>query len=426
MLAVGLAIRFFLAPLSASGDIKIFWSSGKALLDYGWRFYEHADHVGTEPFVYPPVWLLINGAAYALSPTIDAFDPAFRTTIKTPIILADAYTTLLIFRFLGNNQRGVIGSGIWILNPMTIFMSGVFGQFDSIPLAFLLTSLVFLRRRQNHFAGLFGGLCLVTKQYFLFPLIPLSILLARKSGLRGFITQYAPSFLVTVLLIQVPFMLADLHAYLYFTTVAHFGSGHAISGHLFSGVYQFIGLLTDNREEVMRTVWYASVILMTGSVLGVSVFAAKFLKTDFEGYISASLLGILVFLTFGWKIDGQYTLSLIPFAVIHIMRKPLNPRWHLVSFLQALAIPFSWGIAIYFESYGYADEAIASFFRPLAIFLAQPDQSWLIGRFLTTGSALVFLVLLLLFLSKIVGTEISRRHVWNPYVVRRLSHQSSH
>ena len=95
-----------------------------------------------------------------------SLDPAWRLAIKMPIIAADLAIGLLLYWAVpGSKCRKLLFASLWLLHPTAWFESGVFGQFDAVAAAFLLTCVIFLMKGKDRLAFVFAGLAIMTKQH---------------------------------------------------------------------------------------------------------------------------------------------------------------------------------------------------------------------------------------------------------------------
>lgn len=121
-------------------------------------------------FSLPFVWLTIH-----LAPTMSSL----ALSSKMPSFIADFLCAFLLYKIVNErwgSQRAGMTLAIWLLCPLTIFSTAVFGHFESLILVFILL----MYRHLNNWlkASLFFSLALLTKQsvfVFLFPLIFLSL-----------------------------------------------------------------------------------------------------------------------------------------------------------------------------------------------------------------------------------------------------------
>ncbi len=154
-----------------------------------------------EPLVdYPPLFLL---QLVGLSKLYAHFVPSLEITplqyalIKLPSVAADLATGVLIYLAVEGIERRTVGAGrprpyglpllaagLWLLNPAVIYVSSIWGQFDSLQTLGMMAALLAAARKRWGWSGIFLGLALLTKTQAL-TIVPLLALLAWWSGWRA-------------------------------------------------------------------------------------------------------------------------------------------------------------------------------------------------------------------------------------------------
>jgi Gpi18-like mannosyltransferase len=176
LLLAGFAVRIFFADKSLTGDLLVNAEWGQKLVQFGARdHYFRNDWYHTAP-VYPPFSQLVFGGAFYLFDhkyvlaqihNIINFPPAafivyfyksgYYLLLKLPGILADLGLSLIIYKVLlkltKDNKKALIGAAFYIFNPVTIFLSGFWGQTDSF-VALLGIGSFLLLNSGNVFASL--------------------------------------------------------------------------------------------------------------------------------------------------------------------------------------------------------------------------------------------------------------------------------
>lgn len=161
---VGLAARLLIAPfLGHYYDDSAFMVVGAAvahgLSPYGiykvWDYFPNINYLlygnlqGYSYGVgYPPFWGLLLGGLYSVSYPLTHNFYVYNLALKLPIIAGDlAFALLLqkvVLRVTGDAATGRKAATIWFLNPFVIVVGVVWGQFDVLPLTFILASLYLL------------------------------------------------------------------------------------------------------------------------------------------------------------------------------------------------------------------------------------------------------------------------------------------
>lgn len=205
-LLAGSIIRFSLAPFTYARD---FWFIARAaplslitpqsFVDLRYWSYQ-PPQLFLMVFLYL-VWsvlpisheLLLHGVLPSLSrwyipPPVHDFliNPSLVLTLKLPSILADLLMGLLILQVLQKfgigRSQAEFGFKLWMLNPVTIWISSVSGHFDAIPTLFTLYALMSMLEGKSRRAGLSLGLGGAWKLWP-FTLFPLFLLFERKTAI---------------------------------------------------------------------------------------------------------------------------------------------------------------------------------------------------------------------------------------------------
>lgn len=198
IILIGLLIRAALAVYSSEGDLSVFAEMSSSMLQGGGPY--------TFINVYPPDWAyLLNlvgrvdvlfqpPSAILSSPVYPAtlshwfplepdavVSPTYSVVEKSPLWVFDVGTGLLLYHLSKRwPARGLTPKtlfALWFLNPLVILESGMHGDYDVIPVFFLLASFVLIEGRSHGFAGLALGLAITLKVFpiFLAPLLVVAI-----------------------------------------------------------------------------------------------------------------------------------------------------------------------------------------------------------------------------------------------------------
>jgi hypothetical protein len=176
ILTLAVLIRFSLAPFTEHRYDMYIWRLNQAFAyQYGVNPMNPPEWMDKNATVffwsYPPLWLFCLLAVYPIyaavsHPTLptnvselwrgmytfnnpcEAYHsfkpenlPLLDTLIKIPLILSDFATALLLLKIIGNFSGGNKAQKyayMWILNPYVIFISAVWGMFDTLPTLFTL------------------------------------------------------------------------------------------------------------------------------------------------------------------------------------------------------------------------------------------------------------------------------------------------
>lgn len=201
-----LLIRLLLLPLPEPIDFDLAYfffpwmrySAGHSLVE----LYQFG-----EPLVdYPPLFLV---QLVGLSKLYARFVPSLEITplqyalIKLPSVAADlAIGAVIYLAVAGIEERRsragttrprpdgqpsrlpLLAAGLWLLNPAAIYVSSIWGQFESLQALGMMAALLAAARKRWGWSGIFLGLALLTKTQAL-TIVPLLALLAWRSGWRA-------------------------------------------------------------------------------------------------------------------------------------------------------------------------------------------------------------------------------------------------
>jgi hypothetical protein len=99
---------------------------------------------------------------------------------KIPNIIMDISLAFLLLHLIKDPKKAQLAFKLWLLNPITIFISFAVGQYDIFPVFFLMLSLYFLKTGRANYSAISLGVASAFK-WFAFPfLIPFALILARQ------------------------------------------------------------------------------------------------------------------------------------------------------------------------------------------------------------------------------------------------------
>ncbi len=173
-IVLGVILRYSLLPygdFNINGDLNAVGEWGTRFEKLGTKnFYTDSGWEFSRP-TYPPISSLMYGflgkmfeSKYVLSQIhnkikippssfiIDFYASGYNLLLKLPVILADIGVGILIFKIVKDLTKNVKKSALaltfYILNPITIFLSGVWGQTESVIAFFGLASFVLLASKK--------------------------------------------------------------------------------------------------------------------------------------------------------------------------------------------------------------------------------------------------------------------------------------
>jgi uncharacterized membrane protein len=216
---------------------------------------------------------------------------------------------------------------------------------------FLLASLLALDRERVRYTGFLAGLALMTKQWALYAIIPMFFYLWRRSRKNAF--DYALTVFEVSFLLSAPFMLDIQSAEAYLTRVWMYGSypelfalnwGSALSRWIHNqacGFYQVSLLAIDAMNLGFETFLWVFWIGRAAQLVLMALVAIAAFRRDIDAN-RAMMLGLLAFLTTSFVLHPQYTISVIPFLMIDVLRTRRGLKWFLVTLIPSVVPLFGW------------------------------------------------------------------------------------
>jgi hypothetical protein len=283
----GLLCRFAIVPIAAHRfDINVFLTSARSWFQYG----SPSGSIGpTLSLTYLFYW--IPYSFYALLQMLgfhDVFllghqegivEGAF---IRMFPIAADALVFMVLLR-VGREGRGLVWATFYLLNPLAIYISAVWGQYDAASVALIALGIYFLTRGTTGRAGL---MFVLSGMLQLIGFIPYSLTLLRTAIEKKYYTILA---LTSALLLTIAYWPETL--LLYLIVLAFFGATKSLTlaG---PGLYTLIGSFSS--LSFISTAH--PLILSLGTIGTVATFhAAKGKMTPdvtllYTGLVSVALL----------------------------------------------------------------------------------------------------------------------------------------
>ncbi len=263
-------------------------------VDYPWGFY-----------AYPPTWLYWLMAASALGGLIGSLNIQV-FLIKLPIIVSDIAVGVLVYRIalkLGlGEKKATIATLIWLFNPISFFMSAIWGMFDSIAVLFMLLALDSILDERYFRAGMFIGVGTAVKILPALLIPPTIVYLVRSRRIslgKALKTILTPATLV-FLAFSAPFLTTPLeyfkHIFQHTKSVGSFTYWSALSN--FINISNF---------------WFISIIVFAAFL----VAAYRDRRDDgWQEYVRMSAATVAAFLATSPKVNIQYLLTIIPLLII--------------------------------------------------------------------------------------------------------------
>ena len=280
------------------------WDTLKDAWRLGQSPYSH-DHL----YIYAPPWFYVMSLTSFFA---RAADFPFLIAVKFPLILGDVLIFFVLFagcrRMEYDHDKALQCASLFFLNPISLMTTGVHGQFDNLSLLFLLLAwFVFSFKRTG--VLFWGCFCLSTSvavKHFT-AMVVFVIALSQKKWAQRFTVIFTAPFL---------FVLSFVPYWQWFENI----DTRVLKYNLHGGYWGWSGV-------ICRSVLFFTQYDLTqhplfhfidyfNSLLYVAIILASWWVAKRYSLLDAVLIIFLIFYTFTTQIGVQYTLWLIPFAVM--------------------------------------------------------------------------------------------------------------
>jgi hypothetical protein len=296
LLAIGVSDRVV-------ADVARYEKVSRHLLDVSWNPYETK-----RLYPYPPPWAAVEAAAGSLARR--GVLP-FAVAVKLPVLAADLLIVALLALAVRARRAPAAAPWLYAAHPVALLVGGVHGQFDAIPLLFVLVSLSALAREKRDASALALSAAIAMKSFpvLLLPLLAVHGRADGRSALRYVFLAAAP-----VALLLMPFALADPRALvrelIAYSGIADFGWTAVMRG----CEWLATGSLPRSEARFWPAASLASKALFLGAWVALVVaLRAGRLRLDAE---RASLAVVLAFLSLYGLLSAQYLLWALPLGAL--------------------------------------------------------------------------------------------------------------
>ena len=236
----------------------------------------------------------------------------FSIAIRMPIIATDCFLFWLLLKSCQklrfNSKQTLITLTSFFLNPVSVQISGYYGQFDNMSLLFVLLAWYAWSFYSSHrfwWALVFLNLSLAVK-HFTIMLVPV-FAFVQKNWFRKIALGIAAPILFLIILM--PYWVRD----------THWVNVNVFQYKLGSGYWGWLGVICRSTLlftgfDMIRQPWfkYASII---NPLLYVGIIMASFYIVKRYSLLDSLVLILLIFYSLTTEIAPQYTIWIIPFAV---------------------------------------------------------------------------------------------------------------
>lgn len=127
--------------------------------------------------------------------------------MKLPFLFLDLAVAFLLLRLVDTGERGLSAFKLWMINPFAIYSSFIHGQYDIIPVFFVVIALLCANRNRPYAMSFFIGVGAAIKSWPFLLLLPAVLLVERDLWKRIKLFAFGLSPYIAVL---IPFQLKDM------------------------------------------------------------------------------------------------------------------------------------------------------------------------------------------------------------------------
>jgi hypothetical protein len=280
----------------------------------------------------------------------------FLVILKTPFILSDLGCSLLVYRIVSklyNQQLALFSFALIFLNPMLIWVSAVWGMFDSLPAFFVLLSTFLILNEKYSLAAVSLAVAIGFKVYPIFFVIPVALYIYKKTHSLRILAAPAASFSLSMLAIFSPFLRhlpAVMQAYLGTTATGSTSNTVVAYGLTYWSIAPLAHISADMAGNLSFLLFIALGILTT---LLSAILMIR--NTDFQTFLYSQVLTTSTIFFSYLTVNEQWFVWLLPPIVLLAASKWIRMRSVLI--LSVLALIYSWSNSLF-----------AAFFLPTSLY----------------------------------------------------------
>jgi len=265
-------------------------------------------------------------------------DPLFNVLVKAPMLMADIATTVVLYKmvmqFLGR-EKARKASLLFYLNPICIWISAAWGQYESIPAFFTVLSLYLLLNEKMDSSALSLLAATLFKVYSAVFLIPMSVYLLKRANRESLLKCYVAFFtpMLVFLIMGGTQVVNDFVRFIlgFFSTGTFFG----VFG--FGLTYWSISML----YPLDPSVWAPFSNFLMVILLSISLYFV--LRDGFDAPLNGLVVGTFLMVAavfLSYRIVGETRfLWLLPFLTLMLAVKVVSER--LYGFLSLTAFVYA-------------------------------------------------------------------------------------
>ncbi len=308
--SLGLLLRLVMAAvIPSAGDIDA-WKHYSTYFEQG--LFSPYDEVCR--YKYSPLWFWIITLVSFICKNTGC---PFTFAIRLPIIFTDVIFFWLLLKSCQklrfDSKQTLITAAAFFLNPVSLQISGYYGQFDNISLLFILFAWYassFYPKHRFWWTLVFLNLSLAIK-HFTIMLIPAFAFIQKKWPRKIALGLAAPALFFAIL---TPFWIQEPH----WTNV------NVFQYTLSSGYWGWLGMICRSvllftGFDMISQPWFKYTSLLN-PLLYVAIIVLSFWIVKRYSLLDSLILILLIFYSLTTQIAPQYTVWIIPFAALRLNR----------------------------------------------------------------------------------------------------------
>ena len=303
LLALALRLVAVLAFDRVAADVERYQRVARHLLDVSWNPYETQ-----RLYPYPPPWAAAEATAEWLARRGIG---SFPVNVKLPVLAADLLLVALLAAAARAGRASPLAPWLYALHPVSVLVGSAHGQFDAIPLLFLLLAVEALARERRDASALALSAAIATKS---FPVLALPFLAFDERASWRSAARYAVLALAPGALLLLPFAIADWDALrrelLGYSGIADFGWTGVLRG----ASWLATGSLPRSEARFWPVASVVSRALFLAAWAGLVVAVRSGRRRLRAG--SATLATMLAFGSLYGLQSAQYLLWAVPFGLL--------------------------------------------------------------------------------------------------------------
>jgi len=295
----------------------------------GLSFANDFDPTSTANIGYLPLWPLVLAATYGLYSLVGFGDRfVYYFLIKQPIIFGDVLLAFLLYLYVArvHPERAQKVMVLWLFSPFNILLSGVWGMFDSMAMAFVMLALLVPPGRAR---AAWEGVAILAKSIPVIGVLPLSY--ARKGKALDLLVAIAVPSISTLAVVLLAGWPLDSFTGTLGSTLGKAGLPLSLWG-----TWAYLDTIGAISGATFNAVFGLGGYLWVPAVVAASVLSWKWFGFDTDRGVVRSLLVVtLTFLLVRGQVNEQY--AVYPLALLLVEAAIWSPeRMRLFYALSAV------------------------------------------------------------------------------------------